>query len=125
MSNDNDRYKINKEDKMKIKIVLTVLLLTALAASCTSTGQYMPLSKDDTVIGTVQAVFAARSTVFFWKTKNATDAVNRQAYIKLLEAAGKKYSGNVDIRDIVWVTGKSIDHEYTEVSASGKVVQMK
>jgi hypothetical protein len=57
------------------------------------------------------------------KSNKNIDMVNKQAYIKLLEAAGKKYSGNIDIRDIVWDTGKSA--EYTEVSASGKVIQVK
>jgi hypothetical protein len=41
-----------------------------------------------------------------------------------MEAAGKQHSGAIDIRDIVWVTGRSVDHENTEVSATGKVVQL-
>jgi hypothetical protein len=49
--------------------------------------------------------------------------VNTQAYIHLMEAAGQKYSGSIDIRDIVWVTGKSVDNQNTEISATGKVVQ--
>jgi hypothetical protein len=109
----------------KLVLILLVSLIAGLVFSCTSTGEYMPLSKDETVIGTVQANFETRSTVFLLKSKSGIDAVNKQAYIKLMEAAGKKYSGNIDIRDIVWVTGRSVDHEYTEVSASGKVVQMK
>jgi hypothetical protein len=104
-------------------LVLLFSLIAGLVFSCTSTGEYMPLSNDETVIGTVQAVFEVRSTLFFMKTNKNIDTVNKQAYIKLLEAAEKKYSGNIDIRDIVWVTGKT--REYTEVSASGKVVQVK
>ena len=106
----------------KLAVVLAVLLIAGLAASCASTGQYMPLSKDETVIGTVQAAFVVRSSLFFMKS--AKDAVNTQAYIRLLEAAGQKYPGNIDIRDIVWVTGKSVDNQATEVSATGKVVQV-
>lgn len=82
----------------------------------------MSLSKDETVIGTAQAMFVVRSSLFF--LKSAKDAVNTHAYINLLEAAGQKYSGSIDIRDIVWVTGKSVDNQNTEVSATGKVVQL-
>jgi len=92
-----------------------------LAASCASTGQYMPLTKGETVIGTVQTSFVVHSS--FFSLKSVKDTVNTQAYIHLMEEAGKKYSGGFDIRDIVWVTGKSVDHENTEVSTTGKVVQ--
>jgi len=109
----------------KTTLVLTIIFIVALIISCASTGDYKPLSKDEVVIGTVQATFEARSTLFFWKTQNKTNTVNTQAYIKLLEAAEKQYSGNIDVRDIVWVTGKAVNHEYTEVFASGKVVQIK
>jgi hypothetical protein len=71
------------------------------------------------VIGTVQAVFVARNTL------NGRDAINTQAYIKLLEAAQRQYasSGAFDIRDIVWVSGQSFDNQNTEYTATGKVVQ--
>jgi hypothetical protein len=105
--------------------VLALVLLGAMAISCTTTGEHMPLSNDEVVIGTVQAVFTARSASFFFKTQNSVNAINTQAYIKLLEAAQIKYSGNIDVRDIVWVTAKAVDHEYTEVSASGKVIDAK
>ena len=107
----------------KRALVLTAFLIMGLAVSCATTGQYMPLSSDETVLGTVQTDFVVRSSLFF--LKSAKDAVNTQAYIKLMEAAGKKHSGGIDIRDIVWVTGKAVDNENTEISASGKVVQIK
>jgi hypothetical protein len=109
----------------KIACAVTLVLLGAIAMSCTSTGEYMPSSADEVIIGTVQAAFAARSTSLFFKTKNNVNAINTQAYIRLLETANKKYPGNIDVRDIVWVTGRSVDHEFTEVSASGKVVQIQ
>ena len=107
--------------KQKLLAVFAALILVLLAG-CMSTGQYMSLSKDETVIGTAQATFAVRSSLFFMKS--AKDAVNTQAYIKLLESAGTKYSGAIDVRDIVWVTGKSLDDQNTEVSATGKVVRV-
>ena len=106
----------------KTVLVLAVLLLTTFAVSCASTGQYMALSKDETVIGSVQSTFVVRSSLFF--LQSAKDAVNTQAYIHLMEEAGKRYPGNIDIRDIEWVTGRSVDNQNTEVSATGKVVQI-
>jgi hypothetical protein len=47
-----------------------------------------------------------------------------QAYIKLLEAAVKKYPGNIDVRDIVWVTGRTIDNINVEVAATGMVIRL-
>ena len=107
----------------KVMIALIAMLIIGMAASCASTGQYMSLSKDETVIGTAQATFAVRSTVFM--SKSGKDSVNTHAYIHLMDEAGKKFPGGVDIRDIVWVTGKSVDNENTEVSATGKVIQVK
>jgi len=109
----------------KSALIVMVVLIAGIMASCTSTGDYMPLSRDDVVIGTVQTTFEVRSFAFFWKTKSSMDAVNRQAYIKLSETANQKYQGNIDIRDILWVTGRMVNSEYTEISASGKVVQVQ
>ena len=106
----------------KAVMVSAILLIAIFTASCASSGQYMALSKDETVVGTAQANFAVRSIVFM--SKSGKDSVNTQAYIHLLKAAGEKYPGSIDIRDIVWVTGKSVDNENTEISATGKVVQM-
>jgi len=108
---------------MKTKFVLAALLLTILAASCSTTGGYMPLKDGEVVIGTVQQTLAVKSTFFF--LKSVKDSINTEAYIKLLEAAGKKYPGNVDIRDIVWVTGRNVknDPTLTEVYVTGKVIQ--
>jgi hypothetical protein len=102
--------------------VFMVSLIVGLAVSCASTGQYMALSNDETVIGHVESTFVVRSSLFFMQS--AKDAVNTQAYIHLMEEAGKRYPGNIDIRDIVWVTGQSTDNQNTEVSATGKVVQI-
>jgi hypothetical protein len=106
----------------KLSLVLMAFLIVGLAASCASTGEYMPLTKGETVIGTIQSTFVVHSS--FFSLKSVKDSVNTQAYIHLMEEAGKKYSGNFDIRDIVWVTGKTVDHENTEISATGKVVQI-
>ena len=106
----------------KLALVLMVSLVLGLAASCASTGDFMPLSREETVLGTVQTTFVVRSS--FFSMKSARDAVNTQAYIKLMEAAGQKYSGSYDIRDIVWVTGRSVYLDNTEIAATGKVVSV-
>jgi hypothetical protein len=102
-------------------IFATALFLVTMAVSCASTGNFMPLAQGETVLGTVQASFTARTTL------NGRDALNTQAYIKLLEAAQGKYGQNVsiDIRDIVWVSGKEVDTQNKEYAATGKVVQVK
>jgi hypothetical protein len=107
----------------KLAFVLMAFLIVGLAASCASTGQYMPLSSGENVIGTIQSTFVVGSSLFF--LKSAKDAVNMEAYIHLMEVANQRYSGNFDIRDIVWVTGKSVDNTNTEISATGKVVQVE
>jgi hypothetical protein len=106
----------------------TPLILAAVAigflASCASTGNFMPLAQGETVIGTVQATFVARNTL------NGRDALNTQAYIKLLEAAQQQYARNdqggipVDIRDIVWVSGREVDSMNKEYAVTGKVIQV-
>jgi len=106
----------------KTTLVLAVLMIAAAAASCASSGSYMALSNNEVVVGTVQSDFVVRSS--FFSLKSVKDAVNTQAYIHLLEEMNKKYEGNYDIRDIVWVTGKSVDNENTQVSATGKVVKI-
>ena len=110
------------KNEKRLALVLITVLVIGLAVSCASTGQYMTLSKDETVIGTAQATFPVRSSLFF--LQSAKDAVNTQAYIHLMQSAGEKYDGVIEIRDIVWVTGRSVDNESTEVSATGKVVRI-
>jgi len=100
---------------------LLLLFIIGLMASCISTGNYLPLSSDETVIGTAQATFVVQSSLFF--LNSAKEKVNTQAYIHLMEAAGRKYSGEIDVRDIVWVTGRSVDNQHTEISSTGKVIQ--
>jgi hypothetical protein len=91
--------------------------------SCASTGNFMPLAPNETVIGTVQTTFVARNTL------NGRDALNTHAYIALLEAAQQQYPRNdlggvpVDIRDIVWVSGRDVDNTNKEYAVTGKVIQ--
>ena len=110
--------------EMKMKFASAALLLTVLAASCSTTGGYMPLADGDVVIGTVQDTLIVKST--FFSMQSAKNAINTEAYIKLLDAAEKKYSGNIDIRDIVWVTGRMADNDptATEIFATGKVIRV-
>jgi len=108
--------------KKIISVLLFIMLIAGLSVSCASSGHYMPLSNNEPVIGTIQANFVVRSSLFF--LQSAKDTVNTQAYIHLMEEANKKFNGIFEIRDIVWVTGRSIDNENTEVSATGKVVQI-
>jgi hypothetical protein len=94
-------------------------MLSALLVSCATVGEYMPVSSGETVIGSIQTSFVARDT---WFSKN--EAINTQAYIKLLEAAVKKYPGAIDVRDIVWVTGRTIENINVEVAATGMVISL-
>jgi hypothetical protein len=80
----------------------------------------MPISPDEIVIGTIQTSFVARDS---WLTKNET--ISAQIYIKLLEAAAQKYPGEIDIRDIEWVTGRKIGPRDTEISATAKVIRIE
>ena len=82
----------------------------------------MPLSNNETVIGSAQATFAVHSSLFF--LQSTQDAVNKDAYIHLMQEAGRRYPGNIDIRDIDWVTGQSLDNQNVEISANGKVVRI-
>jgi phage terminase large subunit-like protein len=104
--------------------VLAALLPITLAVSCSTTGEYMPLKDGETVIGTVQETLIVRST--FFNMKKVQDGVNTEAYIKLLEAAERKYpKSNIDMRDIVWVTGeKTADNMNTKIFVTGKVIRI-
>jgi hypothetical protein len=84
-----------------------------------ATGKTTQVSSDGAVSGIVQTSFSAQS----WDSACNKKAVNTQAYIKLLEAAQRRYPGAVDITDIVWVSGRNIDHQNSEIIASGKVIQ--
>jgi hypothetical protein len=94
-------------------------MLAVLTASCASIGRHLPLSSGETVIGTIQTSFIARDT---WFSKDKI--INTQAYIKLLEAAVKKYPGSIDVRNIVWVTGRMIDTLNVEIAATGMVISL-
>ena len=110
--------------KTKLRFVCAALLFSALAASCSTTGGYMPLADGEVVVGTVQSTLVFRSTFFFMK--RVKNSINTEAYIKLLEAAEKKYPGNIDIRDIVWVTGRYANNDptTTEIFVAGKVIRL-
>jgi hypothetical protein len=98
-----------------------VLLCANVPVSCASTGNFIPLENGETVLGTIQTAFVARDTV------NGRDAINTLAYIKLLEAAQGQYARDgvqIDIRDIIWTSGKKFDSTNTEYSAAGKVVRL-
>jgi hypothetical protein len=110
--------KNGQKEKKSAGLAILGVLLAGLLASCASTGQFMPRSAQEQVIGNVQTSFEAQDT---WFTKNA---INTQAYIKLLEAAGRKYPGNIEVRDIVWTTGKTVDGQNKEIAATAKVVQI-
>jgi hypothetical protein len=108
---------------MKIKQnaprMFAALALVLLAASCASTGQYMPMAQGETSIGSVQADFEARDNWF------SNKAINTLAYIKLMEAARREYPGDIEIRNIVWVSGKGTGPATSQITASGKVVRIE
>jgi hypothetical protein len=111
--------KNRKKLPFKFAVIMVAGLLVSVSVSCASMGDFMPIEAGETVLGTVQTSFTAR------KTLNGRDAINTQAYIRLLEAAQQKYGGEaVDIRDIMWVSGKEADRQNTEYSATGKVVRV-
>jgi hypothetical protein len=101
----------------QIGLFIIVMIIGILTASCASVGRHLPLSSGETVIGTVQTSFIARET---WFSKDKV--INTQAYIKLLEAAVKKYPGSIDVRNIVWVSGRMIDNLNIEIAATGMVI---
>lgn len=105
---------------MKTVIWVIVVILAALFGSCATVGQFQPVSEGDQIIGTVQTTFTARDS---WLKKNET--INMHAYIKLLEAAVKRYPGEIDIRDILWATGRYPGGINIEVSATGKVIRIE
>jgi hypothetical protein len=105
---------------MKIGVGVFAIILAMLLGSCATVGQFKPVSEGERVIGTIQTTFTARDS---WLKKNET--INTQAYIKLLEAAAQRYSGEIDVRDILWATGRYLGGIDIEVSATGKVVSME
>jgi len=105
---------------MKIKFYLLTCVMGIIAVflmSCSTVGQNLPIAKDEIVIGTIQATFIARNT---WIVKSET--INTHVYLKLLEAAVLKFPGEIDIRDIVWVTGRKVTPLDIEISATAKVI---
>ena len=102
---------------MKNFVWVFTITLAMLIGSCATIGQFNPVSEGEQVIGTVQTTFVARDS---WLKKDKT--INMQAYIKLLEAAAQRYPGEIDVRDVVWVTGRYLGGINVEVSATGKVI---
>jgi hypothetical protein len=100
---------------LKVLNILPALLVVGLLFSCVTQGQYKPASASDNaaVAGTVSASFTTSSI--------SKEAVNSQAYIALMVEAQKTHDGNIDIRDITWVIGKS-DGPNREYAAIGKVI---
>ena len=106
----------------KLPFVLTAMVIVSIV-SCASSRTFMPLAPHETVIGTIQAIFVARTTL------NGRDALNTQAYLKLLETAKRLYPRNgedgvpVDIRDIVFVSSRGVDNMHQEYTVAGKVIK--
>jgi hypothetical protein len=102
---------------MKTVEWIFAIILASLLSSCATVGRFKPVSGGERVIGTIQTTFAARDS---WLKKDKN--INTQAYIKLLEAAAQRYSGEIDVRDILWATGRYLGGINIEVSAAGKVI---
>ena len=110
----------------KIISGLILILLVWLLVSCASmkpptvSNPFRPLSsiQNATVIGTVQTKV---ETVYHLYPAALIQYVNEAAYIALLEAAKREYSGNIDIVDISYVYIKKENDMY-QYSATGKVV---
>jgi hypothetical protein len=105
---------------MKTFVFVFVVILSLLLNSCATVGQFKPGSPEDNIIGTIQTTFVARDA---WLKKNET--INMQAYIKLLEAAVQKFQGDIDVRDILWTTGRYLGGVNVEIAATGKVVEIR
>ena len=105
---------------MKIKFVLKFCIagIIMILSSCSTVGHHLPIAQDEIVIGTVQTTFIARNT---WISNKKS--INVHIYLKLLEAAVLKFSGEIDIKDIVWVTGRTVNPLDTEISATAKVIR--
>jgi hypothetical protein len=102
-------------------------LLAGLFLSCssapTATNPYRPLSdvSNAEVVGTIQTTFDSE----YWTSPAGQfhSQLNGTAYVALLEAAKKEYSGNIDVADITWVQIRySKDKKMYEFSANGKVI---
>ena len=107
---------------MKVKNILRPVfwgLILTLLISCATVGLHMPISPGDNVIGSIQTTFIAHES---WLSKKET--MNTHAYIKLLEMAVQKYSGNIDIRNIVWTALKNADLGDKEIFATGMVIKV-
>jgi len=106
--------------KIRNKIVPIITgIVVMVFISCSTVGYNLTLSPGEIVIGTIQTTFVARDT---WLSNK--ESINAQVYIKLLEAATQKYPGNIDIRDIVWVIGRTVGLHDVEVSATAKVIRI-
>jgi hypothetical protein len=92
------------------------VFLTCLAAALTAG----VVSAEEPVIGTAQISFVVAG----WDATFNKDAITIQAYSRLLDAAQQKYPGTVDVRDVVWASGKKVGELNREITATGKIVQL-
>jgi TolB-like protein len=121
---------LRKENFMKTKIIWT-LLGFFLLIGCTTTSvqdKQISLQEMDTIeiLGSVQVSFSLMGTaagpVVIGPSK---ENIQKQGYAKLLEEGNRKYSGNIDIRNINIsesrrkITLRGYEYEYT---ASGSVI---
>jgi hypothetical protein len=71
------------------------------------------------ILGIVQTSFVITGSFRY------RSVINNQAYIHLLAEAQKEYSEVIDIRDITWTIGSSLENNNYEYTAIGKVVRKK
>jgi hypothetical protein len=98
--------------------VVFVVVTFFCASTAWAQKAYKPSNSNDNIIGSVQTIFETRIGY-----GSGTSDVNQAAYIALLGAAKKEYQGNIDVRDITWVRGRSIEGAgMYEFSGNGKVI---
>ena len=125
----NGRKEKMKTPKVRTPSVLGILvvLLAVVLGSCSTLGY--PLAAEEQSIGTVETSFIVPGAY-------TRDTLLAQAYTELLEAAGKTYSGTVDVRDVRfgWVWKQVTDdkrsdygqsHATNEIKASAKVIRLR
>ena len=90
--------------------------------SCGSTNLYKPLTETEvnnlTVVGIVQTNFMGDNKA---PGSTVSNSIKKQAYMRLLSEASKKYQGNIDVRNIT-VAHISGNFETAEWIAKGDIV---
>ncbi|MCL2441089.1 MAG: CsgG/HfaB family protein [Treponema sp.] len=106
--------------KLAFSAVLIFGLLLPYAANAQD-GNRRPLRAGEQVIGTVQTTFQAFNT----NTRSLRESATEAAYIALVAAANREHQGAVDVRDITWVQGRSVQGMgMFEFSANGRVISL-